>query len=208
MEIDPMIKETSMDTVTHKRRSAVVKAAQEKKQARATSTKGLLMAITGPGKGKTSSALGMGIRVVGHGQKLAVVQFVKGAMQSAEREVFAKLPGVEWHTIGDGFTWNTQDRDADIATARRAWEQALRHLDDTSLAMLILDELNIVLAHGYLPVEEILAGYSRRHPMMHVVVTGRGAPQPLIDAADLVSRIESVKHPFQAGIKAQAGVEF
>lgn len=197
-----------MDQETHQRRSAVVKAAQERKQARATGEKGLLMVITGPGKGKTSSALGMGVRVVGHGRKLAVVQFIKGAMPSAEREVFAKLPGVEWHTIGDGFTWNTQDREADIATARRAWEQAMRFVEDPTVAMLILDELNIVLAHKYLPVDEALEGLARRHGMMHVVVTGRGAPPELCEAADLVSRIESPKHPFQAGIKAQEGVEF
>jgi cob(I)alamin adenosyltransferase len=195
-------------TRTHEERSRSIQAAQAKKQAKATREKGLLIVHTGPGKGKTSAAMGMGIRVVGHGQKLAVVQFIKGAMASAERDVVSKLPGVEWHTIGDGFTWNTQDREADIATARRAWEQALLHLEDPTVSMVILDELNIVLAHKYLPVDEVLEGFARRHGMMHVVVTGRGAPEALIDAADLVSRIESPKHPFQAGIKAQAGVEF
>lgn len=197
-----------MDTEAHNRRSQLIKAAQEKKRARATGKKGLLIVNTGPGKGKSSAAFGMGLRVVGHGQKLGVVQFIKGAMYSAEREVISGLPGVEWHTIGDGFTWDTQDRDADIATARRAWEQALRLIEDPSFAMVILDEFNIVIAHGYLPVEEALEGLARRGETQHVVITGRGAPEALIEVADMVNKIESVKHPFKAGITAQAGIEF
>lgn len=197
-----------LSTEEHNRRSAVIQRVHQRKMARATDEKGLLMVNTGNGKGKTSAALGMGLRVVGHGRKLGVVQFIKGSQASAERDAFALFPNVEWHTIGDGFTWDTQDREKDIATARRAWEQACRFLSDPGVAMVILDELCVVLAYGYLPVEEVLQGFARRDPLQHVVVTGRGAPEALVDAADLVSRIDDVKHPYRAGIKAQAGVEF
>jgi len=196
------------DSDEHRRRSEILKAAQDRKAARATGEKGLLVVHTGPGKGKTTAALGMGLRAVGHGMRLGVVQFLKGAMPTAEREILGNFPGVEWHTIGDGFTWNTQDRQADIATARRAWEQAARMVVDPSYGMVILDELCVILAKEYLPLDDVLAALAARPPLQHVVLTGRGAPEGLVEAADLVSRIEVVKHPFRAGIKAQAGVEF
>jgi len=197
-----------LSTEEHNRRSAVLQKIHQRKLARATDEKGLLIVNTGNGKGKTSAALGMGLRVVGHGRKLGVVQFIKGSQPSAERDAFALFPTVDWHTIGDGFTWDTQDREKDIATARRAWEQACRFLSDPTVAMVILDELCVVLAYGYLPLEEVLKGFARRDPAQHVVVTGRGAPEALVDVADLVSRIDDVKHPYRAGIMAQAGVEF
>ncbi|MCB9496802.1 MAG: cob(I)yrinic acid a,c-diamide adenosyltransferase [Fibrobacteria bacterium] len=196
------------DPAIHRKRAEVIRQAQERKQARATERKGLLIVNTGAGKGKTTAAFGMGLRVIGHGRKLAVVQFVKGAMATAERQVMENLPGVEWHTIGDGFTWVTQDREKDIATARRAWEQALRLLQDPSFAMVILDEFNIVLAHGYMPLEEALEGLATRSPGQHAVITGRGAPEGLVAVADMVNRIDSIKHPFAAGITAQEGIEF
>jgi cob(I)alamin adenosyltransferase len=192
----------------HRDRMHKVQAAHQARQAKATGEKGLLMVNTGPGKGKSSAAFGMGIRVVGQGWRLGVVQFLKGSRFSGEREVISKLPGVEWHAFGDGFTWDTQDREGDIATARRAWAQALVHLTDPDIAMVILDELCVILAHGYLPVEDVLEGLAARPAMQHAVLTGRGAPQALLDAADLVSRIEAVKHPYKAGIKAQPGVEY
>jgi cob(I)alamin adenosyltransferase len=197
-----------MDSEEHKARSRKLKEHHEKQQSQATGEKGLLMVYTGPGKGKFSSAFGMAIRIVGHGKQLGVVQFIKGAMPSAEREVIAGLAGVEWHTIGDGFTWDTQDREKDVATARRAWAKAMELLLDPAFAMVILDELCVVLAYKYLPLEDVLEGLARRPMMTHVVLTGRGAPPELIEAADLVSRIEAVKHPYRSGIKAQPGVEY
>jgi cob(I)alamin adenosyltransferase len=192
----------------HRERMRRIQTAHRARQARATGEKGLLIVNTGPGKGKSSAAFGMGIRVVGQGWRLGVVQFLKGSRFSGEREVISRLPGVEWHAFGDGFTWDTQDREGDIATARRAWAQAMVYLTDPDISMVILDELCVILAHGYLPVEEVLEGLATRPAMQHAVLTGRGAPQSLLDAADLVSRIEAVKHPYKAGIKAQAGVEF
>ena len=191
----------------HAERSRRIQEIQRRKMSQATGTKGLLIVNTGPGKGKTSAAMGMGMRIAGHGKRLAVVQFVK-SRSTAERTVLEPLPGVEWHVIGDGFTWDTQDLEADKATARRGWDQARKHLGDPEVAMVILDELCIVLAKGYLPLAEVLEDLQARPPLQHAVLTGRGAPQALVDAADMVNEIKAVKHPFQAGIGAQAGVEF
>jgi cob(I)alamin adenosyltransferase len=191
----------------HRRRAQVVQAHQRRKQEAARGTKGLLIVHTGTGKGKSSSAFGMAVRAVGHGMRVGVVQFIKSA-DTAERRVISALPGVEWHTIGDGFTWETQDREKDMATAARAWEQALRFLRDPSVSLVVLDELNIALAHGYLETESVLQGFSERHGMQHVVATGRGAPPALLDAADLVTEFRSPKHPFHSGIGAQAGIEY
>jgi len=193
----------------HKRMAEKRNAGYEKKQAQATKEKGLLIVITGTGKGKTTSALGMGLRAVGHGMKLGVVQFIKGAKETAERRLFDHFPTVDWFTIGDGFTWVTQDRERDVATAQKAWLQAAQLIGETGYDMVILDELNTILKYEYLDLETVLATLRQRHPMQHVIITGRHAPQALIDAADLVSDIRPLKHPYkEQGVKAQRGIEF
>ncbi|QQS03449.1 MAG: cob(I)yrinic acid a,c-diamide adenosyltransferase [Fibrobacterota bacterium] len=196
-----------MDPEIHAQRSKRIQEMQRRKLSQATETKGLLIVNTGPGKGKTSAAMGMGLRIAGHGKRLAVVQFIK-SRASAERAVLGALPGVEWQVIGDGFTWDTQDLEADKATARRGWDQARKHLADPEVAMVILDELCIVLAKDYLPLEDVLGDLRDRPPFQHVVVTGRGVPEGLVEAADMVNEMRAVKHPFQAGIAAQAGIEY
>lgn len=196
-------------TSSHQRMAERRKAGFEKKQAQATTEKGLLIVNTGTGKGKSSSAFGMGLRAVGHKMKLGVVQFIKGAQHTAERDVFQLLPGVDWHTIGDGFTWNTQDREQDIATAKRAWAEASRMILDPAYDMVILDELCWVLKYGYLQLDDVLSILAQRKPMLHVIVTGRHAPEALIEMADMVNDVRPIKHPYrEQGVKAQAGVEF
>jgi cob(I)alamin adenosyltransferase len=200
---------TSMDAEAHKRMVEKRNAGYEKKQAKATVEKGLLIVITGAGKGKTTSALGMGLRAISHGMKLGVVQFIKGAKATGERELLQKFPNVDWFTIGDGFTWITQDRERDIATAQRAWEQARQLIEDLTYEMVILDELNTILRYEYVNVADVLATVTKRHPMQHVIITGRNAPAALIETADMVSEIHPVKHPYKdQGVKAQRGIEF
>lgn len=174
-----------------------------------TREKGLLIVHTGKGKGKTSAALGMVVRAIGHGMKVGVVQFIKGAMTTGEKTVFEAFPDhVEFRPMGEGFTWNTQDRARDVAMTRAAWEEAKRMIDDPSYHMVLADELNIALRYDYLPVDEVLEVLAARDEMKHVIITGRNAPEALIDAADLVTEMTMVKHPFRSGIKAQAGIEF
>lgn len=198
-----------MDPMAHKEQAVKHKEAFERKLAAATKEKGLLIVNTGTGKGKTTAAFGMGLRILGHGMKLGVVQFIKGALFSAEREILGKHPNCEFHTIGDGYTWNTQDLEKDTATAQKAWSEAVRMIHDPGFAMVILDELNVVLKHNYLDIDEVVAELSNRRNDLHIVVTGRHAPEALIGAADLVSEIKPVKHPYkEQGIKAQKGVEF
>lgn len=193
----------------HQRMAQRRNAGYEAKQARATQEKGLLIVNTGTGKGKSSAAFGMGLRAVGHGMRLGVVQFIKGALPTAERGIFQHFPNVEWHTLGEGFTWKTQDRERDVASAERAWAQAERMLLDPSFDMLILDELCVVLKYQYLDVERVLAVLAQRKPMLHVIITGRHAPDALLAAADLVSDIRPLKHPYkEQGVRAQKGVEF
>ncbi len=200
---------TARDADAHKRMAEKRHAGYERKQAKATLEKGLLIVITGAGKGKTTSALGMGVRAVAHGMKLGVVQFIKGAQSTGERDVFQRFPNVEWHTIGDGFTWITQDRERDVATAERAWGEARRMILDPGFDMIILDELNTVLRYEYLSITQVLDAIAARHRMQHVIITGRNAPQALMDAADLVSDIHPVRHPYkEQGVKAQRGIEF
>lgn len=183
--------------------------AHERKKARATGRKGLVIVHTGAGKGKSSAAFGMALRAIGHGMRVGVVQFIKGAMPTAERALLPALGDVRFETLGDGFTWHTQDLQRDLATARRAWGAAAEMLADTGRDMVILDELNVVLRYRYLPVDEVLAALAARPPLQHVIVTGRGAPDELIAAADLVSEFRNVKHPFKdQGIQAQPGVEY
>jgi cob(I)alamin adenosyltransferase len=186
-----------------------IQAARRDMMAGKTGEKGLLIVHTGPGKGKSTAAFGMAVRAMGHGMKVGIVQFVKGAMATGERAIFDAFPDlVSFRAMGEGFTWDTQDRARDIAVARTAWDEVCRLIADPDTAMVIADELNIVLRYGYLPVEEVVAAVGARAPMKHVVITGRNAPQPLIDAADLVTEMAQVKHPFRGGIKAQAGIEF
>lgn len=174
-----------------------------------TVEKGLLIVHTGPGKGKTTAALGMVIRAIGHGKKVGIVQFVKGAMATGEQAVLEALPGrVEFKRMGEGFTWDTQDRARDIHAARGAWSEVVRMIGDPSYDLVLADELNIVLRYDYLPLDEVLSVLMAKPSMQHVIVTGRNAPQALIEAADLVTEMTLVKHPFRAGVKAQAGIEF
>jgi cob(I)alamin adenosyltransferase len=167
------------------------------------------MVHTGKGKGKTTAAMGLAMRCIGHGFKVGIVQFVKGAWATGERDILARFPDLcVMKAMGEGFTWDTQDRQRDIAAARQAWETAKQMLDDPSYRMVILDELNIVLRYGYLEIDEVLPVLAARRPDLHVVVTGRNAKDELIEAADLVTEMTMVKHPFRSGVKAQAGVEF
>ena len=194
----------------HTAKMKKIQAAQNKKVAAKTVEKGLVIVHTGPGKGKTSAALGMAVRAIGHDMKVGVVQFVKGAMKTGEKAVFDRFPDlIEFKPMGEGFTWDTQDRTRDIAVARTAWDEVKRMIADPSYAMVIADELNIVLRYDYLPVGEVLEALAAKPHMTHVVITGRNAPQSLIDAADLVTEMAQVKHPFrEQNVKAQKGVEF
>ena len=194
----------------HNARMKKVQAAQAKKVAAKTVEKGLVIVHTGPGKGKTSAALGMAIRAIGHDMKVGVVQFVKGAMATGEKAVFDRFPDlIEFKPMGEGFTWDTQDRTRDIAVARAAWDEVKRMIADPSYTMVIADELNIVLRYDYLPVDEVLEAIEGKPHMTHVIITGRNAPQELIDAADLVTEMAQVKHPFrEQNVKAQRGIEF
>lgn len=194
----------------HNAKMKKVQAAQAKKLATKTVEKGLIIVHTGPGKGKTSAALGMAVRAIGHGMKVGMIQFVKGAMTTGEKVVFDHFPDlIEFKPMGEGFTWDTQDRSRDIAVAREAWDEVKRMIADPSYAMVIADELNIVLRYDYLPTEEVLEALAAKPAMKHVIITGRNAPQPLIDMADLVTEMGQVKHPFrEQNVKAQAGIEF
>ncbi|WP_298397897.1 cob(I)yrinic acid a,c-diamide adenosyltransferase [Sphingobium sp.] len=197
------------DEARHAEKMRKKQAAQAKIMANKTQEKGLLIVHTGKGKGKTSAALGMVVRAIGHGMKVGVVQFVKGAMATGEKAVFDAFPEhVEFKPMGEGFTWNTQDRSRDIANARAAWDEVKRMIADPSYAMVLADELNIVLRYDYLPVDEVLAVVNARDPMKHVIITGRNAPDALVEAADLVTDMVMVKHPFRSGVKAQKGIEF
>ena len=184
-------------------------AAQDKIMATKTAEKGLLIVHTGKGKGKTTAALGMVLRMVGHGKRVGVVQFVKGAMSTGEKPVFDAFPEqVDFKPMGEGFTWNTQDRERDVAKAREAWDEVKRMIADPGYDMVLADELNIVLRYDYLPVDEVVAVLTARPEMKHVVVTGRNAPDAVMEAADLVTEMTLVKHPFRSGVKAQAGIEY
>ncbi|WP_271411560.1 cob(I)yrinic acid a,c-diamide adenosyltransferase [Pseudomonas sp. Q1-7] len=193
----------------HKARMQRKKAVVDEKIAQAQSEYGLLLVHTGNGKGKSSSAFGMVARALGHGLKVGVVQFIKGGMSTGEENFFRRFPDeVSYHVMGEGYTWDTQDRQRDIEKARAAWAVARGLLDDPRIGLVVLDELNIALKHGYLELDEVLRDIESRPERQHVVATGRGAPQGLIDAADTVTEMSLVKHAFKAGVKAQKGVEF
>ncbi|MFG3692866.1 cob(I)yrinic acid a,c-diamide adenosyltransferase [Stutzerimonas stutzeri] len=193
----------------HKARMQRKKAVIDEKIAEAQDEYGLLLVHTGNGKGKSSSAFGMVARALGHGMKVGVVQFIKGAASTGEENFFRRFPGeVRYHVMGEGFTWETQDRQRDIAKAREAWAVAAELLADPEIGLVVLDELNIALKYGYLDLDPVLADIESRPMLQHVVVTGRGAPPKLIEAADTVTEMNLVKHAFKAGVKAQKGVEF
>jgi cob(I)alamin adenosyltransferase len=193
----------------HREKMARRQAARRKVLATKTEERGLLVVHTGAGKGKSTAAFGMVLRCLGHGMRVGIVQFVKGAWGTGERTVLAGFPDlVTCHAMGEGFTWDTQDRARDIAAAGAAWELAQAMIADSSYRMVLLDELNIVLRYGYLPVDEVVAALKAKPRDLHVVVTGRNAPPELIEAADLVTEMTLVKHPFRAGVKAQPGIEF
>jgi cob(I)alamin adenosyltransferase len=197
------------DEESHLRMTQRRKEGHEKKQAAAAMEKGLLIVNTGTGKGKTTAAFGMAVRVLGHGMRLGVVQFIKGALHTSERDFLGAIANCDFITMGDGYTWDTQNRDADIATARKGWDAARKMIESGEYQMVVLDELCTVLKYEYLPLDEVLAVLTARPEMLHVVVTGRHAPEALIEAADLVTEMRPIKHPYrEQGVKAQRGVEF
>ncbi len=172
-------------------------------------SKGLLMVHTGAGKGKSTASFGLVLRALGNGWRVGVVQFIKGAWQTGERKALERFPDlIEWHTMGEGFTWETQDRQRDIAAAARAWQMAQTLMQDPRVRLLVLDELNIALRYDYLPLGEVLAALAGRRDDLNIVVTGRNAKPELISIADLVTEMALVKHHFAAGVKAQPGIEF
>ncbi|MDN2565860.1 cob(I)yrinic acid a,c-diamide adenosyltransferase [Aquibium sp. A9E412] len=193
----------------HRSKMARRKAVQDAEVAEKTIEKGLLIVNTGPGKGKTTAAFGLALRMLGHGRRVGVVQFIKGAWHTGEKEAFAVFGDrVAWHTMGEGFTWETQDLERDRAAAARAWDRAQALMADPRIALVVLDELNIALRYGYLDLDAVVAALVARRPGLHVVVTGRNAKPALVEAADLVSEIGAAKHHFAAGVKAQQGIEF
>ena len=197
------------DSERHKARMEKRKAVQDREVATKTIEKGLLIVHTGPGKGKSTAAIGLMLRMIGRGRNTAMVQFIKGAWETGERRILQGFGSqVEWHTMGEGFTWETQDRARDVAACRRAWDIARMLLQRTDLSLVVLDELNIALRYEYLALDEVLAALAGRPAMQHVVITGRNARPGLIEAADLVTEMGAVKHHFASGVKAQEGIEF
>ena len=193
----------------HRAKMANRKARQDEEVAGKTAEKGLLIVHTGTGKGKSTAAFGLALRMLGRGKRVGVVQFIKGAWHTAERDALLKFGDqISWHTMGEGFTWETQDLSRDIAAAERAWGKAQELMADQSFALVILDELNIALRYDYLPLDRVIAVLEARRPGLHVIVTGRNAKPELIEAADLVTEMTLVKHHFAAGVKAQEGIEF
>jgi cob(I)alamin adenosyltransferase len=185
------------------------KEIQDAEVAGKTIERGLLMVHTGPGKGKTTAAMGLALRMLGRGRPVAVVQFIKGAWSTGERTALTRFDDLlTWHSMGEGFTWETQDRDRDIAACRRAWAEACVQMARPELGLLVLDELCIALRYDYLALDEVLAALQSRRADLHVCATGRNAPAGLVEAADLVTEMQAVKHHFKAGVKAQEGVEF
>jgi len=197
------------DQADHKARMQRLKASVDRRIEAAQEEKGLLIVFTGAGKGKTTAALGTAMRCIGHGMKVAIVQFIKGAIDTAEERALKSFGNqVVFLRMGEGYTWETQDRARDTEFAQRAWEAAKGFLRDSAYAMVILDEFNIALQHEYVRLADVLPVLRDRPPMQHVVITGRGAKKDLMEEADLVTEMGQVKHPFRKGIKAQKGVEF
>ena len=182
---------------------------QQRLQARQVE-KGLVLVFTGDGKGKTTAALGLVLRTLGHGERVAVLQFIKGGWVPGEAKALARFgDDLHWHALGEGFTWETQDRERDRQTVQAAWQHALRYLEDAEFRLVVLDEVNVALKLGYLDLEPLLAGLELRPPLTHVALTGRGAPQALLERADLVTEMRLLRHPFrEQGVKAQPGIEY
>ncbi len=201
---------TPTDDDRHKAKMAKRKAVQDAEvAAKSIAEKGLLIVNTGPGKGKSTAAFGLVLRALGHGWRVGVVQFIKGAWSTGERTALERFSDlVSWHTMGEGFTWETQDKARDIAAATRAWEKAKELMADPGIGLVVLDEMNIALRYDYIPLDEVVATLAARRADLHVVVTGRNAKPELIEIADLVTEMGATKHHFAAGVKAQAGIEF
>ena len=180
----------------------------DQKVAAADTERGVLLVNTGNGKGKSSAAFGVAARALGHGMQVAVVQFVKSRTDTGEEAILGRSPGIHWHVMGEGFTWETQDPGRDAAAARAAWEVALGYLRDPAIGLVVLDEMTYAFKYQWLPLPEVLAAFAARPPMQHVIVTGRAAPEDLISAADTVTEMTLVKHAFKAGVKAMPGMEF
>lgn len=191
----------------HRIRAQRHKEVVDAKIARATESCGVVLVNTGNGKGKSSAAFGMMARSLGHGMRVGVVQFIKGSFSTGEETFFRRFPEVEYHVMGDGFTWETQDKERDIASAQAAWRLACTMLSNPDIALVVLDEINIALKLHYLEVEQVLEALRKRPKMQHVVLTGRAAPDALIEYADTVTEMRMVKHAFAAGVQAQKGVE-
>jgi cob(I)alamin adenosyltransferase len=199
----------TQDDERHRAKMAKRKTVQDAEVAEKTIEKGLLIVHTGSGKGKSTAAFGLALRMLGRGRRVGVVQFIKGAWHTAERDALAAFGDqVAWHTMGEGFTWETQDRARDVAAAERAWGKSLELMADPSFGLVILDELNIALRYEYLDLGSVVAALQARREGLHVVVTGRNAKPELTEAADLVTEMTLVKHHFAAGVKAQPGIEF
>lgn len=196
----------------HKERMVRVNEVKDRQLADATEEKGLIIVHTGAGKGKSTASFGMAIRSLGQGMKVAIVQFIKGAIHTGEAAFIDKVAGlgmpIEMHTLGEGFTWKTQDRERDIATAAMGWRKAVELMRDPTIDMVILDELNIATKYEYIPITTVVEELLKKRPMLHVVITGRNASPELIEIADLVSEMKVIKHPYSRGIKPQRGVEF
>ena len=197
----------------HKAAMAALKEKQDAEVRAANKRQGVLVVNTGDGKGKSTAAFGMAVRAAGHGQRVMVMQFIKGRWSTGEHRALERFPEITWNTCGDGFTWNTQDRAADIALARGGWEQVVEAIEQCRgesppYQLIVLDELNIVLRYDYLPVDEVVAVLAARPTQLNIVVTGRNAPPELIEIADTVTEMHNVKHAYKAGIKAQKGVDF
>jgi len=198
---------TADKTERHRNRMQRKKEVVDDAIARADRDQGLLLVLTGNGKGKSSSAFGMLARALGHGMKVGVAQFIKGRGDTGEEAFFQRQPGVVWHVLGEGFTWDTQNLERDIETAQRGWSVVRKMLDDSSFDLIVLDELTYPLKFGWLQLDTVLADLSQRPAMQHVVITGRGAPDALCEAADTVSELQDVKHAFRDGIRAQPGID-
>jgi len=209
---DNNVSELPAQTEEEQREARYVARMKRKKEvidqsvARADQDRGVCLVHTGNGKGKSSSAFGMVARALGHGMQVGVVQFIKGAFSTGEEAFFRRFPEVQYYVMGEGFTWETQDKQRDIAAATKAWKQSEALLNDENIALVVLDELNIALKYKYVDLQAVIRTIESRPVNQHVVITGRGAPQALIDIADTVTEMQVVKHSYQAGVKAQRGM--
>ena len=194
----------------YRKRMARRREVQQQRVGERNLEKGLVLVFTGDGKGKTTAALGLVLRTLGHGERVAVVQFIKGGWQPGEAKALELFgDALHWHALGEGFTWETQDRDRDRELVQQAWQRSCTYLADAERKLVVLDEVNVALKLGYLAVEQVIEGLALRPPLTHVALTGRGAPAVLLERADLVTEMKLVRHPFrEQGVKAQAGIEF